>query len=152
MLERNFAAISVRGWQREGIAAKRVGLRIRHGMVTQCIGCKEAPLHEEDTGTTFQVMTIHENLEGTWISAASWHLLSGSRHLTQRIGIRAHVREDDQHVLAALVGEILCSCQSDSWSDDALNGRIVCQIQEQYCLLHRSILLKVLQSIEVSSI
>mmetsp|Transcript_3162 Transcript_3162/g.11039 ORF Transcript_3162/g.11039 Transcript_3162/m.11039 type:complete len:248 (-) Transcript_3162:856-1599(-) len=37
------------------------------------------------------------------------HLLTRSRHLAQGVGVGAHVREDDQHVLLALVGEELGS-------------------------------------------
>ena len=49
-------------------------------------------------------------------------------------------------MLAALVGQVLCCGQSNARRDDALNGRIISQVQEQAGLVHAAILLKVLQS------
>jgi hypothetical protein len=59
------------------------------------------------------------------------HLLSGSRHLTQGLSIRRHVGQDDQHVLLALVGEVLGSGQGETRSNDTLDGWVVGEIEEK---------------------
>ena len=51
-------------------------------------------------------------------------LLPGGRHLPEGLCIRAHVREDDQDVLLALVGEELGSGEGNAGSDDALNAAV----------------------------
>ena len=80
----------------------------------------------------------------TGIPSATGHLLSRCRHLSQRIGVRAHVREDDQHVEAALVREVLGCRQRDTRRDDALDGGVVGEVEEQHGPLQRAVLLKVL--------
>ena len=37
-----------------------------------------------------------------WISSSPWHFFSGSRHLTKSFSVRAHVGQNDEHVLLAL--------------------------------------------------
>lgn len=64
-------------------------------------------------------------------------------HLAQCVGVGGHVSEDDEHVLAALVGKVLRSCERDARRDDALNGGVVRQVHEQHCALHAAVLLKV---------
>lgn len=44
----------------------------------------------------------------------------------------------------ALVGEILCSGEGDAWGDDALDGGVIRQVQEQHRLVHGAVLLEVL--------
>jgi len=41
------------------------------------------------------------------VAAAAGHLLASGGHLAQRVGVGGHVRQDDQHVLAALVRQVL---------------------------------------------
>ena len=48
-------------------------------------------------------------------------------------------------MLATLVCQILSCSESNSGCDDALNGGVIGQIQEQHSLLHGTILLKILQ-------
>ena len=83
--------------------------------------------------------------EQTWISTTTWHLFSGSRNLTEGISVRAHVCQDDQHVLATLICQVLGCGEGNTRSNDTLNGGIVGQIEEEACLVHGPILLKILQ-------
>uniref|UniRef100_A0A182QVN8 Uncharacterized protein n=1 Tax=Anopheles farauti TaxID=69004 RepID=A0A182QVN8_9DIPT len=77
-------------------------------------------------------------------TTTSGHLLTGSRHLTQRLGVRRHVGKDDQHVLLALVRQELGGGQGQTRRNDTLDGRIVGQVQEQAHVLHRTVLFEVL--------
>ena len=52
-------------------------------------------------------------------------LQKDAAHLTQGIGVRRHVCEDDQHVLLALVGKVLGGGERQTRGDDALNGGVV---------------------------
>ena len=74
-------------------------------------------------------------------TTTSGHLLTGSGHLTQSLGVRGHVGEDDQHVLLALVGEELGGGERQARRDDALDGRVVGQVQEETDVLHAAVLL-----------
>lgn len=47
-------------------------------------------------------------------------------------------------VVAALVCEVLCCGECDTWCDDALDGGVVRQVQEEHGLLQGAVLLKVL--------
>ena len=51
------------------------------------------------------------------------HLLAGGRHLTQRLGVRAHVRQYDEHVFLALIRQVLGCGERDSRRNDAFNAR-----------------------------
>ena len=83
---------------------------------------------------------VHVTRETT----AAGHLLTGGRHLAQRLGVRGHVGEDDQHVLLALVREELGGGQGQAGRDDPLDGGVVGQVQEQAHVLHGAVLLEVL--------
>lgn len=52
------------------------------------------------------------------------HLLPGGRHLSQGLCVGAHVSEDDQDVLLALVGKELGSGEGNAGGDDALNAAV----------------------------
>jgi len=43
-------------------------------------------------------------------------------HLTESIGIGAHISQDNQYVFLTLIGQILSSGESDSRRDDSLNS------------------------------
>lgn len=77
-------------------------------------------------------------------TTSAGNLLPGSRHLTQSLSVRGHVRKDDQHVLLALVGEELSGRKGQTRGDDSLNGRVVGQVEEEAHVLHGAILLEVL--------
>merc|ERR1719491_1072387 len=77
------------------------------------------------------------------ITPASWHLLPRRGHLSQRVGVRRHVREDNEHVQVPLVREILSRRQGETGRDDPLNGRVVGQVEEQGSALHSAALLEV---------
>ena len=47
-------------------------------------------------------------------------------------------------MLAALVGQVFGGSEGDAGGDDALDGGVIGQVQEQHCLVHGSVLLKVL--------
>jgi hypothetical protein len=64
--------------------------------------------------------------------------------LSQRLCIGAHVGQDDEHVLLALVSEELGSGQRQTGGDDTLDGRVVGQVEEQAHVLHRTVLLEIL--------
>ena len=62
-------------------------------------------------------MSAYETAQGTsvlkkhvcvpWVRATAWDFLTGSRHLTQRIGVGGHISQDDQHVQLTLVRQVL---------------------------------------------
>ena len=64
------------------------------------------------------------------------HELGLRTHLTQGFGIRAHVSKDDEDVLLALVGQVLGGGEGEAGRDDALDGGVVSQVQEQAHVLH----------------
>eukprot|EP00959_Pyramimonas_sp_CCMP1952_P217323 4545259-Pyramimonas_sp.AAC.1 len=72
------------------------------------------------------------------------HLLAGGGHLAQRVGVGGHVGKDDEHVLAAFIGEVLGGGQGNARRDDALDGRVIGQVKEQHRALHRPVLLEIL--------
>mmetsp|Transcript_38125 Transcript_38125/g.96425 ORF Transcript_38125/g.96425 Transcript_38125/m.96425 type:complete len:371 (-) Transcript_38125:560-1672(-) len=78
------------------------------------------------------------------VAAAAGHLLTGGRHLTQRVGVRGHVGQDDQHVVPAVVRQVLGGGERNAGRDDALNGGVVGQVQEQHGALQGAVLLEVL--------
>mmetsp|Transcript_38540 Transcript_38540/g.97013 ORF Transcript_38540/g.97013 Transcript_38540/m.97013 type:complete len:354 (-) Transcript_38540:194-1255(-) len=80
----------------------------------------------------------------TGVTTTAGHLLTSGRHLTQRIGITTHVSENDQHVLLGLIGKVFGRGESKTWRDDALNGGIVGQVQEESHTLQRAVLLEIL--------
>lgn len=64
-------------------------------------------------------------------------------NLSKSVGVRAHVGQDDENMLFTLIREKLCRSQSNTRSDNSLNGRVVGEIQEQTNVIHRPVLLKV---------
>ena len=50
------------------------------------------------------------------------YLLPGGRHLPEGLRVGAHVGEDDQHVLLALVGQELGSGEGNAGRDNAFNA------------------------------
>lgn len=62
-------------------------------------------------------------------------------YLSEGFGVGAHVSEDDEDVLLALVGEELCGGEGEARRDDALDGGVVGEVQEQADVLHRPVLL-----------
>src|SRR5665647_854676 len=66
------------------------------------------------------------------VAAAAWYLLTRRGNLSQSFAIIRHVREYNEHVQVMRVGEVLCNRQSTSWSGNALNRRVICQIHEEY--------------------
>lgn len=56
--------------------------------------------------------------------------------LTESLSIRGHVSEDDEDVLLTLVGKVLGCGKGQTWCDDALNGRVIGQVEEQAHILH----------------
>ena len=69
-------------------------------------------------------------------TTSAGHLLSGSGDLTQGLGIRGHVSQDDQHVLLALVSEKLGGREGQPGRDDSLDGWVVGQVQEEADVFH----------------
>ncbi len=65
-------------------------------------------------------------------------------HLTQGLGVRGHVSQDDEDVLLVLVGQELGRGQGETRGDDPLDGRVVGQVQEEAHALHGAVLLEVL--------
>lgn len=47
-------------------------------------------------------------------------------------------------MLLTLIGEVLCRGEGKTWRDDALNGGVIGQVQEEAHVLHRAILLEIL--------
>mmetsp|Transcript_34359 Transcript_34359/g.77378 ORF Transcript_34359/g.77378 Transcript_34359/m.77378 type:complete len:274 (+) Transcript_34359:236-1057(+) len=79
----------------------------------------------------------------SWITAASWNLLSCSRDLTQGICVRGHVGQNNQHVQISFVRQVLRGGQCQTRSNDTLDGGVVCQVEEQSSPLHGSTLLEI---------
>mmetsp|Transcript_17879 Transcript_17879/g.43010 ORF Transcript_17879/g.43010 Transcript_17879/m.43010 type:complete len:228 (-) Transcript_17879:463-1146(-) len=79
----------------------------------------------------------------TRVSTASGDFLPRRRHLTQRIGVRTHIRQDDQNMQIPLIRQILGRGQRQTGSNDTLNGRIVRQVEEQRRTLHGPALLEI---------
>lgn len=77
------------------------------------------------------------------IGSSSRNLFSGGWDLLKSIGILRHVGHDNQHMHLLLIGQILCSCQGQSWRDYSLNCWIWGLIHEQSHSFHGSVLLKV---------
>lgn len=113
---------------------------VRHGQNGDLGDGSVASLHTTGTLVDGGQIGVHVTGETT----TTGHLLTGSRHLTQSLGVRGHVGKDDEHVLLALVGQELGGSQSQAGSDDTLDGRIVGQVQEQTHVLHGTVLLEVL--------
>ncbi|KAH3668808.1 hypothetical protein OGAPHI_002563 [Ogataea philodendri] len=80
----------------------------------------------------------------TWVTSSTWNFFSGSRNLSQGVGVRRHVGQDGQNVLLGLVSKVLGGGQGQSWSDDSFNGWVVGQIQEQRGSVQRSVFLEIL--------
>ena len=64
--------------------------------------------------------------------------------ITKSISIRTHIGQDDQHVLLALVGQVLSSGKGQTRGNNTFDGGIVSQVQEQGHTLHGTVLLEIL--------
>mmetsp|Transcript_12769 Transcript_12769/g.19325 ORF Transcript_12769/g.19325 Transcript_12769/m.19325 type:complete len:357 (-) Transcript_12769:206-1276(-) len=111
--------------------------------------------HSEDRdlcdGTVTALNTTSTLVDGgkigvhiTWITTTARHLFTGSRHLTQRIGIRRHICKEHKHMLFGLIGEILGSGKGKTGSDDTLDGWIVGQVEKQGDTLEGTVLFEIL--------
>ena len=80
----------------------------------------------------------------TRVATAAGHLLAGSRHLTEGVSIRRHVGEDNENVLVALVSEVLGGGECKTGGDDALDGGVIGEVEEEANVLHRAVLLEIL--------
>mmetsp|Transcript_9018 Transcript_9018/g.30566 ORF Transcript_9018/g.30566 Transcript_9018/m.30566 type:complete len:578 (+) Transcript_9018:341-2074(+) len=77
------------------------------------------------------------------VPAAAGHLLASRGHLAEGVGVRGHVREDHEHVLVAVVGQVLGRGERNARGDDALDGGVVGQVEEEGHALHGAVLLEV---------
>eukprot|EP00050_Salpingoeca_kvevrii_P005899 m.286285 g.286285 ORF g.286285 m.286285 type:complete len:410 (+) comp11542_c0_seq1:188-1417(+) len=77
-------------------------------------------------------------------TTATGHLLTGSRDLAKGLGVRAHVGQNDEHVLLALVREVLGRRERQTRRNDTLDGRVVGKVEEERDTLHGAVLLEVL--------
>ena len=66
------------------------------------------------------------------ISTAARDFLTGSGHFTQSFCIVGNIREDNQHVHALLISQILCSSQCHTRGSDTFNSRVIGQVHEQH--------------------
>ena len=64
------------------------------------------------------------------VAAAPRHLLAGRGDLPQGLGIVGDVGDDDQHVHAQIVGQILRRGDGHTGGGDTLDGRVVGQVDE----------------------
>ena len=91
--------------------------------------------------------TAEPSVHATTHSAAHLGTLCDQGHLLEQLtplSASANVCEDDQHVHALVIRQVLSCCQHKSWGDESLNGGVIGQVQEQDSSLHGAILLKVL--------
>ena len=65
------------------------------------------------------------------IAAPAGHFLAGGGDLAQRLAVVGHVGQDDQHVHVQLEGQVLGGGQGHARRGDALDGRVVGQVDEQ---------------------
>jgi len=65
------------------------------------------------------------------IAAPSRDLLTRGRDLAQGLGVEGHVDQDDQDVHVQVEGEVLGAGQGEPRRRDALDGRLVGQVEEQ---------------------
>src|ERR1017187_144517 len=86
-------------------------------------------LSDHSTGSLIECRQISIHI--TWIPSSTWHLFSGSRDLSQSIGVRTHIGQDNKHVHFLFVSEILSSCKSKSRGDNTFNGWVICQVHEE---------------------
>lgn len=66
---------------------------------------------------------------------------AGEQYLSQGFSVGAHVGEDDENVLLTLVSEELCGGEGETRRDDALDGGVIGEVQEQADVLHGPVLL-----------
>ena len=64
--------------------------------------------------------------------------------LSKRVSVLRHVRQDNKNMLLELVRIIFRGGESQAGRDDALDSRIVSQIQEQRHSIQRAVFLEVL--------
>mmetsp|Transcript_12047 Transcript_12047/g.33351 ORF Transcript_12047/g.33351 Transcript_12047/m.33351 type:complete len:393 (-) Transcript_12047:710-1888(-) len=122
----------IRNWMCDVIVGHRQDRQLRDGALPPF----------DPSGPLVDSGQIRVHVSG--VSSPSGHLLSGSRDFSQGVGVRGHIRQNDQHVLAALVREVLCRGQGNSRGDNPLNRRIVRQVEEKDDLLQRAVLLEIL--------
>mmetsp|Transcript_30950 Transcript_30950/g.71336 ORF Transcript_30950/g.71336 Transcript_30950/m.71336 type:complete len:336 (-) Transcript_30950:51-1058(-) len=113
---------------------------VRHGQDGNLCDGPSAANHTTGALVNGRQVSVHV----TRVTTATGHLLAGSGHLTQSVGVRGHVCENDKHVLVALVCEVLSHRQGKTGGDDTLDRGVVSQVQEQAHVLHGSVLLEVL--------
>mmetsp|Transcript_3470 Transcript_3470/g.7235 ORF Transcript_3470/g.7235 Transcript_3470/m.7235 type:complete len:264 (-) Transcript_3470:535-1326(-) len=77
------------------------------------------------------------------ITTPSRHLLPRRGHLAQRICVGTHVRQNHEHVQVPLVRQVLRRRQRQPRRDDALDGRVVSQVEEEGRALHGTALLEI---------
>ncbi|KAI0564002.1 hypothetical protein FGB62_31g125 [Gracilaria domingensis] len=113
---------------------------VGHGENGQLRDGARAALHAAGTFVDGGQIGVHV----TRVSTATRHLLTRGRHLSKRVSVRAHVGEDDEHVHAALVREVLGGGEGEARRDDTFDGGVVGQVEEERDLAHGAVLLKVL--------
>ena len=64
-------------------------------------------------------------------SSSHSHLFTRSRDFTESFSIGAHVCEDDEHVLLALVGQVLGGGEGKAGRDDTLDGWVIGKVKEE---------------------
>ena len=72
------------------------------------------------------------------IPAAPRNLLAGSRDFTQRLAVIGNIGQDDQHLHPEVEGEVFRGGKGHARGGNALDGRIVSEVQEQHRTLDRS--------------
>mmetsp|Transcript_7110 Transcript_7110/g.17954 ORF Transcript_7110/g.17954 Transcript_7110/m.17954 type:complete len:561 (+) Transcript_7110:182-1864(+) len=77
------------------------------------------------------------------VAAAAGHLLACGRNLAQGVRVGGHVREDHEDVLLPGVRKVLRRGQRQARRHDALDRRVVGQVQEEHDVLHGAVLLEV---------
>ena len=65
-------------------------------------------------------------------------------NLSERLRVRSHVSENNEHVFLTLVCEEFSSSQCDPGSDDTLDSGVVSEVQEEYHVSHCTALLEIL--------
>ena len=79
----------------------------------------------------------------TGVTAPARHLLPRRGHLAEGVGVGAHVRQNHEHVQVPLVREVFGRRQSQPRRDDALDGGVVREVEEEGRALHGARLLEV---------
>mmetsp|Transcript_62503 Transcript_62503/g.167417 ORF Transcript_62503/g.167417 Transcript_62503/m.167417 type:complete len:335 (+) Transcript_62503:537-1541(+) len=112
---------------------------IRHGQDRELSDRPVPPLHPP--GPLVDRGQIRVHVPG--VPSAPGDLLAGGGDLAEGVGVGGHVREDHEDVLLPLVGEVLRGGEGQAGGDDALDGGVVGEVQEQDDVLHGAVLLKI---------